>query len=488
MSQMQKTLSKHSIEDEKIVLAALLQHGNSIFSDIQPLLNSDDFFSTEHQAIYSCVEKVLNDNDIKSITVDMIVSTAKTLGLEKLLDKSCIDNLSDLKNKLVNKDETITFSRRVQFWSVIRQFSKRLSLGLNYLDKLTGNEKITDIVGKQEEIIFDFIPSLLQEDEMVHMGEFAFDYINHLANNPVESPGLPTGFPRYDKAIGGGYRRGSVNVIGARPKVGKSTLCLNIAKNLVVQNIPVLYLDTELRKEIQATKWAALVSKTGIEKIETGKFTSNEGETKQVFDSLEKAKKLPFYHINISGKTPEEYLSIMRRWVAKHVGYDSNGKTKDCLIILDYLKTMDLGELGGFTEWQHLGDVITKMQNFAVKYDLPVLSMVQLNRDAISRDDSGVIAGSDRILWLCSNMSYLKKKNDEDYASGDSKSYGNLKLTVVDTRFGAGMDYSSEYINIIGNLDRSEMIEGKYNHENIGAGIINVENDLFNNDEDEIGF
>jgi len=59
--------------------------------------------------------------------------------------------------------------------------------------------------------------------------------------------GIPTGFPRYDSCIGGGFRRGTVNVVGARPKVGKSTFCLNVAKNVSFAGIPVLYLDTEMK-------------------------------------------------------------------------------------------------------------------------------------------------------------------------------------------------------------------------------------------------
>jgi hypothetical protein len=87
-------------------------------------------------------------------------------------------------------------------------------------------------------------------------------------------------------------------------------------------------------------------------------------------------------------------------------------------------------------------------------------------------------------LWLCSSLAYLKKKTDEDVAAGDSKTNGDRKLIVIDTRYGGGMDASSEYINIVSNLERSEMIEGKFNFE-----ILESNNNIDqNDDEDDIEF
>jgi hypothetical protein len=153
--------------------------------------------------------------------------------------------------------------------------------------------------------------------------------------------------------------------------------------------------------------------------------------------------------------------------------------------MLDYLKTMDMSDVGDIQEYQYLGDFITKLHNFAVKYDVPILTTVQLNRDGINKEDSSVVSGSDRILWLCSSLAYLKKKTDEDVAAGDSKTNGDRKLIVIETRYGQGMDTTSEYINIISNLERSEMVEGKFNFEILDSSGTMEEND---DNEDEINF
>ena len=58
-------------------------------------------------------------------------------------------------------------------------------------------------------------------------------------------------------------------------------------------------------------------------------------------------------------------------------------------------------------------------------------------------------------------------------AAGDSKSNGDRKIIVIDTRYGSGMDASCEYVNLVCNLDRCDMVEGKYNYE-----IIDDQNSL----------
>lgn len=345
---------------------------------------------------------------------------------------------------------------------------------------MTGLETITDVISSAEKDIFDFIPDLLNQDEIVSLPNYALEYIEFVANNPNTMPGLPTGFPRWDSCLGGGLRRGTVNMIAARPKVGKSYICLSIANYLIKNNVPVLYLDTELNKDLQATRWVALISKTNYSDIETGKFAKQQDIRDKVFKAVEEYKKYPFDHTNVSGKSPDEIISIMRRWISQRVGRDNNGRTKDCLIILDYLKTMNLKDIGNHQEYQYLGDVMTKLHNFAVKYDIPILSALQLNRDGISREDTGAVAGSDRIIWLCSSLTFLKRKTEEDYVSGDGKEYGDRKLIVIETRFGKGMDANNEYINVISNLERSELIEGKFNYE-----VLAEKNSLGLDDTDE---
>jgi hypothetical protein len=153
-------------------------------------------------------------------------------------------------------------------------------------------------------------------------------------------------------------------------------------------------------------------------------------------------------------------MSIARRWLSKKVGFTHSGAAKPCLIIYDYLKLMDDGGLKkGLQEYQLLGFLVTALHNFAVKFKLPVLATVQLNRDGIEKEGSEVVSGSDRIAWLCSNFTILKKKTQTEL-NEDPPINGTKKLVVTDTRFGAGME-SGEYINVVEKLEVGKFIEGQ---------------------------
>jgi len=451
---------------EEAVLSFILQNGSKALSQIESKISVSDFTSTLRQAIYKCAMDVCHDSDVKSILTNSILSRGKKLGLENVVGKNeSIDYLDKLRGEPVSEDEVAVFSKQIKFWSVVRSLKSRLISSVKSIEKLRGNESVLDVISNTEDAVYGFLPDFIEGEDIVNLGECAVDHIQYIADNPMTQAGLPTGYSRYDQAIGGGFRRGTVNVVGARPKVGKSTFCLNVARNLATNNIPVLYLDTEMKKETQATKLVSLISKVGLSSIETGEFTTKQNLSEAVQSALTDITLLPISHVSASGKKPTELLSIIRRWLSSTVGKDKNGRVRDCLVILDYLKTMDLGDLGSNQEYQYLGDVITKLHNFSIKYDIPVLSTVQLNRDGISREDGGVVSGSDRILWLCSSLAFLKKKTDEDVAAGDSKVNGDRKIIVIDTRYGCGMDASCEYVNLACNLDRCEMLEGKYNYE-----------------------
>jgi replicative DNA helicase len=467
---MSKDIKNNEIYDfssERVVISYILQQGSKALADIGASLTKDDFYSERNQSIIAIAEKILSESDQRSITIDNVLTTAKELNLHKLVgtNKEDIEYIKLCKQSVVNTEEISSFVKKVKYWSVIRGLRARYENGLDRIEHLTGQESLSDILEGAEKDIFDFVPDLLNKDDIVNLGEFSEKYIDYLAKNPVIIPGLPSGYPRWDKCIGGGLRRGTVNVICARPKVGKSSWCLNIAHNLVKQKIPVLYLDTELNKEVQAVRFTSLTSRVEQGLIETGQFTKNEEYKQAVYTKLKENAQLPFTLVNVSGKSPSEMLSTMRRWISQNVGRDSNGKTKDCLVILDYLKLMDSSELGNLQEYQYIGDVMTKFHNFAVKYDVPILSALQLNRDGINKDDTSGASISDRISWLCSNMSFLKLKTDEDYASGDDKKNGDRKIIVIVTRFGAGMDPSNEYINVRSNLQYCEFLEGRFNYE-----------------------
>lgn len=459
------------LDSEISVISYSMKCGSQNFYSNMADLSEDFFKEKYHGLMFKSISSAYETGSLDSLSVESVANFARNSATWDVVDKNVfLAKLSVYYDRLVSDADAKLAAKRIKYWHVVRKLSAKLRTANTELLKTKGDEDIIDVISSVEEGIFNFIPEVKRENDYVNISSFASEHIDFIKNNPVSYVGMPTGFPRYDQCIGGGYRRGTVNVVGARPKVGKSTFCLNVAKNVSFSGVPVLYLDTEMKKETQVVKLVSLCSGISQSEIETGSFSSSERSTTIIKESVEEIKNKPIYHVSVAGLKPQEIFSVCRRWLSSVVGKNPDGSVKDCLIILDYLKTMDLGDLGDFQEYQYLGDFITKLHNFAVKSDVPILATVQLNRDGINKDDTSVVSGSDRILWLCSSLAYLKKKTDEDVAAGDSKANGDRKMVVVETRYGKGMDSSSEYINIISNMDKSQFTEGKFNFEIIEEG------------------
>jgi hypothetical protein len=128
-------------------------------------------------------------------------------------------------------------------------------------------------------------------------------------------------------------------------------------------------------------------------------------------------------------------------------------------------------------EFQALGSIMSSLHNFTVKYKIPILALIQLNRDGINKEGTDVASGSDRIIWLCSNFTILKQKSDEEIAQ-DGVQNGNRKLVPVVCRHGAGMD-DGNYINCFMNGAIGKITEGKTKFQ------LMQEQELENNYEDE---
>lgn len=242
---------------------------------------------------------------------------------------------------------------------------------------------------------------------------------------------------------------------------GKSCIADNIALHIAsTKNIPVLMLDTEMSTEDHWNRLLANISGVKINDIASGEFAKNPNHYDKVSSAVSKLKSVPYHYMSIAGKPFEETLSIARRWLLKHVGYDENGRLKDCLIIYDYLKLMTSESISNnLAEFQVLGFQITSLHNFCVENDCPCLSFVQLNRDGITKESTDAVSGSDRLIWLCTSFTIFKEKTEEEKAADGGPKNGNRKLVPIVARHGPGIE-DNGYIclNMNGSLARIEEI------------------------------
>lgn len=430
---------------EKGVIAGLLKYGYDAFLDISGIINTDCFKKDEHCILFKCISNAFEKNN--AIDIASIFSSAKELDLDKMVDRlNESGTLKPIINFPVEKDNVQKLAIKLRKLNIARGLYDQMDIAKDKISEVNGSENINHILSIAEDAIFNYTGSLNDDNnEPCQINSGIEDYIKELAENPVDQIGIPTGFPIYDKSIGGGLRRSTINVIAARPKTGKTLLVDNMAYNISKLNIPVLNLDTEMTKEDHVNRLLALSTEVPISDIENGKFSQSVINRQKIQEASQNLKDSIYYH-SIAGKSFEEQLSLMRRWVTKKVGLNKDGSAKDCVIFYDYLKLMDTqGMSQDLKEYQVLGFMMTSLHNFACKYKVPIVAFVQLNRDGISKESTDTVSGSDRIIWLCSNFTVFKRKTDEEIVE-DGAENGNRKLVPVISRHGAGLD-DNDYIN-----------------------------------------
>jgi replicative DNA helicase len=434
---------------ERAVLAGMCQYNGEAFFDCADLLTPGCFTDDCNNAIYRTISELFKTDGETKLDPVLIKTRANNLGFGQIVNgveqTKFLANLFAMPVKLDNVRKFSIKIRKLEIARLLHNLTQEVG---KQIEEVTGDESIDKIMSLAESPLLEFSNTLNNtgtESENMNVGLEA--YLENIEKNPNKTIGISTGYRIFDASIGGGLRRKTVSLIGARTKVGKTQIGENsswyISNDL---KIPTLYLDSEMNKEDHWARLLANLSNIEIDDIEKGKYVGNKCKHNAIHKAkelMQKNDKLKYH--NIAGMEFTEILSIIRRWLFKTVKYDANGRLNDCVVVYDYFKLMSSSDVSkNLQETQILGFMMTELQNFAIKYDVPIFSFVQLNRDGIDNESTGAISQSDRIAWYCSNFSIFKLKSDEEVAEDGPKG-GNRKLIPIICRHGPALE-RGEYI------------------------------------------
>jgi replicative DNA helicase len=442
---------------ERAVLAGLFNYGLSAYVEVSELLTADSFVHKNNQILFKCIEKAVNGG--LSVDLPSILSSAKQLDLSDVINTEPeLKYIRALSEFPIKQENVLNFAVQVKKLEFARKAKKIVSKIAVSIDSISGDETVDEIISLVETPLMDFLRDDQSGQSPELLGEDIDEYLTFLVENKCDQIGLTTGFPRFDAAIGGGLRRKCVDIVSARPGVGKSTFADNVALHNARKGIPVLMLDTEMGKEDHLNRLLSHISGVPLSEIATGKFSSDDEKFISVKRAAEEIRTLPYTYVSVAGAPFETIINTIKRWILRDVGQDENGRTNNCLVIYDYLKLMSsISITNNIQEYQALGFQITNLHNLAVKYDFPCLSFIQLNRDGITKEDTSVASGSDRIIWLCTSFSIFKLKSQEELAE-DGPRCGNRKLVTLKARHGPGLT-DGNYINMNMLGSHSQIVE-----------------------------
>jgi replicative DNA helicase len=435
------------VASERATLAGVCIYGLDAYLDIADIVDVETYTVERNQSLFKVLGWIYRDGENIPIDVPTILSASKSIGLYEEI-KENLDYVKAIFNFRVEKENIRSHAGTIARCQIIRGLDKKHDESKLNLAQLNGSASVDEIFAASESPLIEFMSGINREEESSLMGDGAGEYMEALGTDPRQMLGISTGYGIYDMQIGGGLQKGDVNVIAARPKVAKTSHADNSSTHIAgILEIPVLQLDTEMKKTRHQLRIVSNLSGVEMNEIKSGEYYKHKHKRDKVNQAVKKLEKMPFYYRNIAGMEFKEVISYIRRWLTKSVGINGDtGKLHDCVVILDYLKLCEASGLSkGIGEHQLIGFMLTDLMNLMLRYEVSNLTYVQQNRAGDDEDGTDTIANSDRILQFCGSLTLMQRKTPAEIAE-DGPLNGNRKFKIIATRDGEQLT-GNEWIN-----------------------------------------
>jgi len=201
------------------------------------------------------------------------------------------------------------------------------------------------------------------------------DKLEMISRQGLAVTGTPSGFNDIDE-LTGGFQRGNLIVLAARPSMGKSALVTNIAENAAVDSDkPVALFSLEMSETELAQRFIASQAKMSGDDLRKGRVKADRWP--KVVKATERLAGAPLYIDDSSDIGILELRAKARRLHARReLG----------LVIVDYLQLMR-PESSADSRVEQIGQISRGLKMLARELMVPVIAVSQLSRAVESRPD-----------------------------------------------------------------------------------------------------
>ena len=367
MADMQRNLPC-ALEAEQSVLGSILIDPNC-FADLTEILRAEDFYLEEHGEIFYAMYDLFS----KSREIDLV-----TL-IDTLVSRG-VYNEEESKKYIKIIAETVPSAANVLDYAQIVKEKSLLRSLIGASDEIremafSAQGEVKDIIDSAEQKVFA-IAQGSENKGFVHIREAisrTYARLDLLARDKAAASGTPTGFSALDRTLVG-LGEGDLVIVGARPGMGKTSFCMNLATNIAKstkKNVCVFSL--EMSAEQLASRMLSSEALVDSYAIRSGELTSE--QYKQLADAAAELSESNILIDDTTGITVTRMKAKLRR--VKNLG----------LVVVDYLQLMQ-GE-GRRTDNRVLevGDISRGLKILAKELKIPVICCAQLSRGPESRTD-----------------------------------------------------------------------------------------------------
>lgn len=405
-----------NVEAEIATLGSLMLDKDAIFR-VADFLKSRDFYKPLHQDIYEAMLDLFSRRE----PLDIVSVTARLREKNKLEEVGGASYLASLVNTVP------TASHIEHYASIIRR--KRLLRDLieasSHIARLGYQEaeNVEEILDEAEQKIFGIAKdSLKQEFFAVREAlEEAWDRIERLHKGDGALRGVSTGFPDLDNYLAG-LQKSDLVVLAARPSLGKTSLALNIARNVALEEKKAVgVFSLEMSREQLTDRLIASEANVDLWRLRTGRLRAEgtDNDFVRVRDAMDVLSHAPIFIDDSPSPTVMELRAKARRLQANNdLG----------LLMVDYLQLIR-GRDNIESRVQEVSEISRALKGLAKELNVPVLAVSQLSRGVEMRHpsvpklsdlrDSGTIEqDSDVVMFIY--------REDKDKKNTDRKNIADI--------------------------------------------------------------
>ncbi|MBQ7168805.1 MAG: replicative DNA helicase [Synergistaceae bacterium] len=401
----------NSPEAERAVLGSCLFSREALGTAIE-ILKPEDFYSPDNRKMFEVLSAMYTaDKPVDFVTAQIELDSQgilETLGGQAFL--------AELAANVTTTSNAVYHAQIVRDNAVRR---KLFFVGDALRGMVMNNSlSIAEIVEHAEKLIFEAAENKSASD-FRHVkdiiGPVFVDVEERYRQNDDKTSGYPTGFADLD-AYTGGLQPGSLNIIAARPSMGKTAFAVNIAQfGGGSANRPVLIFSLEMPAEQLVMRMLSAEAKVNLSALAKGIFDTDDFQ--RIREACDILARQNIFINDDSNLTAVDFRTRCRRFKTRYPDL--------ALVIVDYLQLMSSGEKRlADGRQQEVSDISRMLKASAREMRCPVIALSQLSRAVESRNekkpqlsdlrDSGAIEqDADLVLLMFREDYYTENENND---------------------------------------------------------------------------
>lgn len=345
---------------EEALLCCLIQD-NSVLLEIENEIEPTDFVNLELAGIYELIKKIIQEESTRVDVITLVSRLNRADGQLMVMEWFARTPFAVENAKW--------YAQEIRRESIFRQGmiaaekikAKALAKDDGFLEEMKNSfDTIEGKIPCEIENHQACLGRVLQEMEECALREDSF-------------AGTATGYSSLDQCIFG-FEKGELILLAARPSMGKSTLALNIADNMMLaKKEPVLFISLEMSKVSLIKRSIVRFTEIPSQLLFNGKLDTDHWDMMANYMQLMRESKLVIID------KPNLSLQAIRSYCRKvQKLYGLGG------VIIDYI---GLVNCDGENETHRIGVISAGLKAIAKDFNIFVLALSQLNRNIELRQD-----------------------------------------------------------------------------------------------------